>query len=211
MFFLKLYKWRGKCKQKLFLVCRYLLVTYRGLVSPYGVIDIWRHDHHMASQSHSELIQVLACCLIRAERLPEPALSRQSNQHIKVDVLKQKNLVHRFLSLHKSSWVNPFWPGDAIWGQRSWPKLFQVVMACCLTAPSHYLNQCWFTLTKSSGIHSRVMFTGIFQKSILRLSLKFAHLKSQPHPPRDKELTLCVLFFQREHKHIFTFYVIPPH
>ena len=24
-------------------------------------------------------------------------------------------------------------------------------------------------------------------------------------------LTLCLLFFQREHKHIFTFYVIPPH
>ena len=34
------------------------------------------------------------------------------------------------------------WPDDAIWRQRSGSTLAQV-MACCLTAPSHYLNQCW--------------------------------------------------------------------
>ena len=33
-------------------------------------------------------------------------------------------------------------PSDAIWRQRSGSPLAQV-MACCLTAPSHYLNQCW--------------------------------------------------------------------
>ena len=33
------------------------------------------------------------------------------------------------------------WPSDAIWWQ-SGSTLAQV-MACCLTAPSHYLNQCW--------------------------------------------------------------------
>ena len=31
---------------------------------------------------------------------------------------------------------------DAIWRQRSGSSLTQV-MACCLMAPSHYLNQCW--------------------------------------------------------------------
>ena len=38
--------------------------------------------------------------------------------------------------------VNSLGPSDAIWRWRSWSTLVQV-MACCLTAPSHYLNQCW--------------------------------------------------------------------
>ena len=32
--------------------------------------------------------------------------------------------------------------GDTTWRHRSWSTLVQV-MACCLTAPNHYLNQCW--------------------------------------------------------------------
>ena len=41
------------------------------------------------------------------------------------------------------------WPiaSNAIWRQRSWSTLDQV-MACCLTAPSHYLNQCWLIISK---------------------------------------------------------------
>ena len=42
--------------------------------------------------------------------------------------------------------VNSLWPRDAIWRWRSWSTLFQV-MACCLTAPSHYLNQCWLIIS----------------------------------------------------------------
>ena len=37
--------------------------------------------------------------------------------------------------------VNSLWPSDAVWRQGSTSTLVQV-MACCLTAPSHYLNQC---------------------------------------------------------------------
>ena len=39
-------------------------------------------------------------------------------------------------------WVNSYWPGNDTWHQRSWLTLIQV-MACCLMAPSHYLNHCW--------------------------------------------------------------------
>ena len=39
------------------------------------------------------------------------------------------------------------WTGDAIWPHRSGSTLAQV-MACCLTAPSHYLNQCWLVISK---------------------------------------------------------------
>ena len=43
--------------------------------------------------------------------------------------------------------INSLWPSDTIWRQRSGSKLAQV-MACCLTAPSPYLNQCWFIISK---------------------------------------------------------------
>ena len=45
------------------------------------------------------------------------------------------------------SWINSLWPSDAIWSQRSGSTLAQV-MACCLMAPSHYLNQCWLIIRK---------------------------------------------------------------
>ena len=43
--------------------------------------------------------------------------------------------------------LNSLWPSDAIWWHRSGSTLAQV-MACCLTAPSHYLNQCWLIISK---------------------------------------------------------------
>ena len=45
------------------------------------------------------------------------------------------------------NWFNSLGPSDAIWWCRSVSKLSQV-MACCLTAPSHYLNQCWLIISK---------------------------------------------------------------
>ena len=51
---------------------------------------------------------------------------------------------------------NSLWPSDAIWRQRSGSILAQV-MACCLTAPSHYLNQCWLIISKVLGIHLRTL------------------------------------------------------
>ena len=37
---------------------------------------------------------------------------------------------------------NKLWPCDTMWWHQSRSTLAQV-MAYCLTAPSHYLNQCW--------------------------------------------------------------------
>ena len=39
------------------------------------------------------------------------------------------------------------WPNDSIWRQKT-GSTFSQVMACCLTAPSHYLNQCWLIISK---------------------------------------------------------------
>ena len=42
-------------------------------------------------------------------------------------------------------WVKSLRPGDAICWHITGLTLAQV-MACCLAAPSHYLNQCWFVI-----------------------------------------------------------------
>ena len=44
--------------------------------------------------------------------------------------------------------VNSLWPSDAIWRQGSRSTLVQVLV-CCLTASSHYMNQCWLVITKA--------------------------------------------------------------
>ena len=43
--------------------------------------------------------------------------------------------------------VNPLWPSDTIWWHRS-GLTFAQVMACCLMAPSNYLNQYWPFINK---------------------------------------------------------------
>ena len=42
---------------------------------------------------------------------------------------------------------NSLRPSDTIWRHRSGSTLAQV-MACCLTAPSHYLNQYWLIISE---------------------------------------------------------------
>ena len=44
-------------------------------------------------------------------------------------------------------YLNSLLPNDAIWQHGSRSTMVQV-MACCLTAPSHYLNQSWLINTK---------------------------------------------------------------
>ena len=49
---------------------------------------------------------------------------------------------------HKSAHeLNTLGPSDAKWRQKTGSALAQV-MACCLMAPSHYLNQCWLIISK---------------------------------------------------------------
>ena len=49
--------------------------------------------------------------------------------------------------LSRGRLVNSLWLSDAIWRHRSGSTLAQV-MACCLTAPCHRLNQCWLIISK---------------------------------------------------------------
>ena len=73
-----------------------------------------------------------------------------------------------FISLRL--FINSFWHSDAIWRQGSRSTLVQV-MACCLTAPSHYLNQCWLIIAKVQWCSSEGNFHLRYR---CHLSLKLA-------------------------------------
>ena len=69
---------------------------------------------------------------------------------------------------HTQPKINSLRPSDAIWWHRSGSTLAQV-MACCLTAPSHYLNQCWLiTCIKNVYFHWEHWFGEALQGPSLR-------------------------------------------
>ena len=74
------------------------------------------------------------------------------------------------------------WPNDAIWRHGTRSTLAQV-MACCLTAPSHYLNQCWLILSKVQKYSLEV------HPSITKVSLKITCLKCYSNVPGSNELS----------------------
>ena len=45
--------------------------------------------------------------------------------------------------LSRPQCVNSLWSSDVIWWHKYGSTLSVQVMACCLTAPSHFPNQCW--------------------------------------------------------------------
>ena len=59
---------------------------------------------------------------------------------------------------HTNYILNSLWPGDAIWRHGTRSALAQV-MAWCLTAPSHYLNQCWLISGEFPCIHLRALYS----------------------------------------------------
>ena len=77
-------------------------------------------------------------------------LQRHFNRNLYIFVQENaiKNVIWKMAGiLSRSQCVNSLGPSDAVWRWRSWSTLIQV-MACCLTTPSHYLNQCWLITSK---------------------------------------------------------------
>ena len=72
-------------------------------------------------------------------------------------------------------WVNSLWPNGAIWRSGTRSTLPQV-MACCLTAPSHYLN-IDLSSVRSLGIHLRALSLDDVKIPINKTRLKIAVLK----------------------------------
>ena len=86
--------------------------------------------------------------------------------------------------------LNSLWPSDIIWRQGSRSTLAQV-MDCCLTAPSHYLNQCWLIITKVQWCSSESNFAwDITAIGHWTFSLKIIFLRFYWNLPGANELTL---------------------
>ena len=86
-----------------------------------------------------------------------------------------------------STWrVNSLGPIDTIWRQRSGSTLAQV-MACCLMAPRHYLNQCRLIISKIQWHFHKVP-----QPLITEISLKITYLKFHSNLPGANGLTETV-------------------
>ena len=56
--------------------------------------------------------------------------------------------------------IKSLWPSDAFWRHRSMSTM-ALVMACCLTAPSHYMNQCWLIISQVLWYSPKSNFIGI--------------------------------------------------
>ena len=90
---------------------------------------------------------------------------------------------------------NLLWPNDTIGQHKSGSTLAQV-MACCLMAPNHYLNQCWVVIdlvlldSPDGNIHWK------YWRYHALKDLKITHLKSHPREQWINPLHLYGMAFE---------------
>ena len=78
--------------------------------------------------------------------------------HVRYNLSEKYRILTIQLVISVSICIRSRWPSDALWRQRSGSTLAQV-MACCLTAPSHYLNQCRLIFSEVQWHSYKVNFT----------------------------------------------------
>ena len=96
----------------------------------------------------------------------------------------------------KAFWINGpdgsidlLWPSDALWWHISGSTLAQV-MACCLTTPSHYRNQCWPIIGVGLWHSLVIRFLGSVQDINLGDKIKNTLFKITATSPRGQWDTL---------------------
>ena len=151
-------------------------------VNSYFFHSLWPSDAIWQVESGSILAQVMACCLVAPSHyLKQCRLlickvlwhSTESNFAMSAQAMILYNEFGNYTfkiiaTSHRGQWVeklsivrvNSLWPGDAIWRHRSVSTLVQV-MACCLMAPSHYLNQYWLIKSRNEWHSFEVNYTRI--------------------------------------------------
>ena len=127
----------------------------------------------MTQQAGSTLVQVMACCLMA------PSHYRNQGWLIDCGVLRhspegnfmgnaedtcppydfENNWFEITATFPREQLIYSLWPIDAICRHRSGATLAHI-MASCLTAPSHYLNQCWLNIGEVLWHSPEGNFTG---------------------------------------------------
>ena len=111
-----------------------------------------------------------------------------TNLQNKIYTIKPENFSLRLWKIQLTEQINSLWPSDARWRQRFGSTLAQV-MDCCLTAPTHYLNQCWLIISEVQW-HS---YSGNFTTDASTINhynlFKSTCLKFQSNFPGTNELS----------------------
>ena len=89
--------------------------------------------------------------------------------------------------IHGTSSLNSWWPSDTIWWHWSESTLAQV-MAFCLTAPSHYQNQCSYIINEVIRHPHNSYFTSTHQLYLWRVWR--LHFKNYYHIPQAQWVNL---------------------
>ena len=79
--------------------------------------------------------------------------------------------------------IKSLWPNDATWWHKSGSTLAQA-MACCLTAPNHYLNQCWLVISQLLCYYRTAN-----SQEMLKIPIFYTSLKITTTHPGAKEFT----------------------
>ena len=106
------------------------------------------------------------------------------------ELMLVRSLTH--ICVTRPQWVNSLWPRYAIWQDTSGLTLVQV-MACCMVAPSHYLNQSWLTISGVQWQSTDGNAKEITQPSNIKINLKIPDLKCHSNLPGAYELKLLPL------------------
>ena len=147
--------------------------------------------------------------IVKYNYLSMPYLYWSSNQNISRPLFIKKTLSHGYKYLHykphmiwqpsqvyngnpyipiRCCFLNLLWPSDTIWRLISGSTLAQV-RDCCLTTPSHYLNQCWLIISEVILAFTWRQFHGKCPKIfIFDMGLKMIYFRWQLHFPRANEL-----------------------
>ena len=122
-----------------------VIVAWAGDKLSSGKTDDWRTHTHTYTHTHR---QTQATTIPEGHNWPRVKKSSWIKAWISNYIhVQQRDLITHPCPNFSSSLVNSLRLSDAIWWQRSGSTLAQV-MACCLMAPSHYLNQCWLIISE---------------------------------------------------------------
>ena len=153
-FMCKMYKKQRRCLGSVLFINSVLTVNFFFWLekSVKLIIVTWfQVKRHWFSHCYSELILVLCPANERRHYKVTPSLigwAQSQNQRYYCTwnyMTSHRKQPRPLADAHIN--FNSLRPSEAIWWHRSGSTLAQV-RACCLTAPGHYLNQCWYIISE---------------------------------------------------------------
>ena len=82
-------------------------------------------------------------------------------------------------------------------------------MACCLTAPSHYLNQCWLAISKVLWHSSEGNFVRDTSATIHNNLLENYQPKFKSKSPRGQWVNVWLSLLDSSHSRLWSWYTVP--